>query len=95
MTTATHTHTPGPWEITVDQYGNLDVTMEGAGDMLADLKGCPNAEANARLIAAAPDLLAALEALRGDLLRYPNDDARREAIVNAAEAAIAAARGDA
>lgn len=53
------------------------------------------AEANARLIASAPELLAALEALRGDLLRYPNDDAKREMIINAADDAIAKARGDA
>lgn len=47
--------------------------------------------ADVRLYKAAPALLAALVALRGDLLRYPNDDARREAIVDAADAAIAAA----
>jgi hypothetical protein len=59
------THTPGPWEISKNEAGELDICEAGAGNMLADLAKCKNAEANARLIAAAPDLL---EALRG-LLR--------------------------
>jgi hypothetical protein len=59
------THTPGPWEISKNEVGELDICEAGAGNMLADLAKCKNAVANARLIAAAPDLL---EALRG-LLR--------------------------
>ena len=57
-------HTPGPYEICENQNGDLDICAPGAGDMLADLVGCPNAEANARLFASAPALLAALEAAR-------------------------------
>lgn len=53
--------TPGPWETSVNDEGQWDVCAEGGGDMVADLADCPeSAEANARLIAAAPDLLAAL-----------------------------------
>lgn len=52
-------HTPGPWETSVNDEGQWDVCAEGGGDMVADLSDCPgNAEGNARLIAAAPDLLA-------------------------------------
>lgn len=54
--------TQGPWETSVNAEGQWDVCAEDGGDMIADLSECPeNAEANARLIAAAPDLLAALE----------------------------------
>ena len=57
-------HTPGPWETSVNDEGQWDVCAEGGGDMVADLADCPeSAEANARLIAAAPDLLAALKAV--------------------------------
>ena len=99
------THTPGPWHIATEpDSGNYAITVKSpgisshvanifAGRLCEEHGG--SAYANARLIAAAPDLLAALEALRGDLLRYPNDDARREMIVDAADAAIAAARGGA
>ena len=53
-------HTKGPWEISATGT-EWDICMAGGGDMLADLSGCPNAEANARLIAAAPELLEALQ----------------------------------
>lgn len=59
--------TPGPWETSVNDEGQWDVCAEGGGDMVADLSDCPeNAEGNARLIAAAPDLLAALKAMFAD-----------------------------
>ena len=59
-------HTPGPWTVTPTLTGTLSInktenvpiaTVGGAGWHL----GKETAEANARLIAAAPDLLAALE----------------------------------
>ena len=54
-------HTPGPWETSVLSDGTQwQVCEPGAGDWIAD---CKNAE-DARLIAAAPDLLAALESVR-------------------------------
>jgi len=49
-------HTPGPWNIR-DARGLLMGQSESAGSPLRD----PEVEANARLIAAAPDLLAALK----------------------------------
>ena len=64
MQTQTQTHTPSPWEVST--YENGDVAVYGENDPsgrdLALVRGSSEAEANARLIAAAPDLLAALEA---------------------------------
>ncbi len=110
MVTDTQTHTPGPWRISKNRTGEPDPWIEGApgyeqaifGDDGSKVAVCEQwhpdleaeSEANAALIASAPDLLEALEALRGDLLRYPNDDARREMIIDAADAAIAKAKGE-
>ena len=53
-------HTPGPW--TSDPEGEIAITIEDAtGHPICDVHGAANnpvTEANARLIAAAPDLLA-------------------------------------
>ncbi len=64
-------HTPGPWEI--DDYGTLrgpaPEDESTAGQHIADLVDenldwlSPNGEADARLIAAAPELLEALQVL--------------------------------
>ena len=63
MTTEQQTaqHTPGPWRVLEQQY------TSGAWGVVSDDRNWPNqhvanihGEANARLIAAAPDLLAAL-----------------------------------
>jgi hypothetical protein len=68
------THTPGPWEVLsrsiyqVDAIGGREV-VHGNG-----IKGRDNnqeREANARLIAAAPELLAALKGLVGAHLSTP------------------------
>ena len=58
-------HTPGPWEIIVPARSGHVHRVTSRGREFA-LVGCPRANddeqaANARLIAAAPDLLAALE----------------------------------
>ena len=89
-------HTPGPWE--AKEYTNSRITggygvfardsnipiVEGAyGEDIA------TADANTRLIAAAPDLLAALEAV----LDKPDDVTVYEAIERA-RAAIRKAKGE-
>jgi hypothetical protein len=63
-------HTPGPWHIGVrtfhagrDVYGPKGEPVAVADDAIT---ATPEAEANARLIAAAPNLLAALQAIMGD-----------------------------
>ena len=81
-------HTPGPWTVDnqsihgPDGIRFLAVAGEGAG------------QANARLIASAPELIDALEAVLPDLEHYvathgPGPDKR----LAAARAAIAKARG--
>lgn len=69
-------HTPGPWHITRGLYGNPDgMTIWGPKGLngapgtpkVCDVDGIYNREADARLIAAAPDLLAALEAIHKGL----------------------------
>lgn len=56
-------HTPGPWHIKTYERHNAAIIADAAGDELAtiDLACMPGAKADARLIAAAPDLLAACE----------------------------------
>lgn len=66
-------HTPGPWSFDPSNYGRvnrggwglLDANSSSLGVMVieTDVLGnvVPNAEANAKLIAAAPELLAACE----------------------------------
>jgi len=100
-------HTPGPWQIEsrfvgplvitaecrpeIDKSGKLEIAHVGAETFMV-------ANANARLIAAAPDLLAALEDIlkvaEADLALTSNPHPMREAVVNSARAAIAKARGE-
>ena len=79
MTTATQTHTPGPWKQFETRTGEPHPWNEGAADYERAILANDNikiavmeqwhpdleaeANANAALIAAAPDLLAALEAV--------------------------------
>jgi len=69
-------HTPGPWEVRADpsHYDSFTTVVAGSGEqrkgMLRELiveiggwAGIETAEANARLIAAAPDMLEALKSL--------------------------------
>lgn len=95
------THTPGPWKAYDATAGTHIVAENEEGDArVAYVKVCladfsPKAQqANARLIAAAPELLAALEALVGeaDLGEVDLDDGDRTKLDNA-RAAIAKAKG--
>jgi hypothetical protein len=63
-------HTPGPWETSTLDGGEWQVCGPGGGDTIAALYN-GNEEANANLIAAAPDLLAErdrLKAINAELL---------------------------
>jgi hypothetical protein len=91
-------HTPGPWRLTGDKLFRLTRQIEDTNGMgLAHAYGNDaEADANARLIAAAPDLLAAIETLLPHVLHYASmphahSDAHKDA-ANAA-AAIAKAAG--
>ena len=59
-------HTPGPWSVEPIDYGCFDVKCE-FGYFIATchdgVRGTRNADVNARLIAAAPELLDALDGL--------------------------------
>lgn len=74
MNTKMSKHTPGPWKVRTldDSLGTIDTSDDTTSIAQAfDLSfqdriaGSPERKANARLIAAAPDLLAALEDLLG------------------------------
>lgn len=85
-------HTPGPWAVSRLVGGEIGIYREGDGrrDLarvhLADTDA--ECEANARLIAAAPDMLRALERI----LVYADGD---PVITSIAADTIAAATGDA
>ena len=101
---ATAAHTPGPWRAQESKSGAC-VMIFGPGEWkLAEAhsyqaqyedEGAPTKdtrEANARLIAAAPDLLAALQALLGSFESEAGIIGK--ATVDRARAAIAAATGE-
>lgn len=90
-------HTPGPWAATYKHLGDAPFVVESGqpgepngGCYMAECYG-PDAEANARLIAAAPELLEALELL---LFAPPSGCVDHHAIDAKARAAIAKARGE-
>ena len=84
-------HTPGPW-ITVGAVGGVDVETLGGLTICLPLNADGAFEANARLIAAAPELLTALIDLHAVAQVGRDEDCF--AIANAA-AAIAMATGSA
>lgn len=97
VSAAPHQHTPGPWVAKPDEVScgseeicraPLVVCLDGLG-----CEAGPRWLSNARLIASAPELLAALESLFATgSIRATTSDASREAIA-AARAAIASATG--
>lgn len=100
-------HTPGPWA--VQRYANyigFGVYAHGRGciaerwyDKQQDEPYGPEILANARLIAAAPDLLLALEDLVNEIRAYSSPECDDEGAIGAeelkaADAAIAKAKGE-
>ena len=92
-------HTPGPWTAQhwiddVHEVEGFEILAGGHPVPLSTLETDDAEEArdNARLIAAAPDLLAALEAIELGC-SFPADDVQR-AIRDRARAAIAEALGE-
>ena len=85
-------HTPAPWKL----HNATNIVGCGAGyDLIDQTEGEDIVHrtfieciANARLIAAAPDLLEALEALRGACM------AKHPSLLEQADKAIARARGE-
>lgn len=67
-------HTKGPWKAHFDgvgtpyyQYNQYVTAPNCGGELIAKVQNMDEAEANAHLIASAPDLLEALEVARGAL----------------------------
>jgi hypothetical protein len=93
------THTPGPWSWDYIESASKDLWVYNAEEWIAAivaepsmehvLVGCPRA--NARLIAAAPELLEALQ----DLLAKVEQYYMHASECDAARAAIAKATGEA
>lgn len=90
--------TPGPWRVEQERIAPDDIRF----DVVAGLSGevlvaCPPSEADARLIAAAPDMLAALKALWADRDVRQSDQAACKRLYEAwraLRAAIAKAEGE-
>lgn len=98
-------HTPGPWQLKVAEfggphevsfapksYGRIASVFTPGFQNLPEAPTTQECEANARLIAAAPDLLEALEAALEYLDANPDDYSNPRA--NIARAAIAKALGE-
>lgn len=85
-------HTPGPWVVT--RGGQSEpFSIEASTRTVALVKSCRNeADANARLIAAAPDLLAACEAMLAHRFCFATQKEAESGFAQA-RAAIAKARG--
>lgn len=95
-------HTPGPWGIWRRAEGavfqGLEITGPGGTPVIADIRqnghNAEHGEANARLIASAPDLLAALEEMRHWLGKVTDWSGAGDPPLEKLRDAIAKARGD-
>ncbi len=99
-------HTPGPWYIDADEPEAKGIPITNGAGFIADVGTLGPSDdedrANARLVAAAPDLLAALEEVTTELFwmdHGPRDSDRKafarrvEELRGLARAAIAKAKG--
>jgi len=82
-------HTPGPWEVNFKKFNEVRAENGAVVAECKKLTSLVGLQANARLIAAAPNLL---EALQGLLNALPS--ATTHPAIRAARAAIAKATGD-
>ena len=87
-------HTPGPWAIGLQVDNERAQIITADGEHLCYVEQYPVLP-NARLVAAAPDLLAALEALEGYAADCAFDLGERPACLTVARAAILRAKGEA
>lgn len=90
-------HTPGPWIFEASTQTIRSVPTNYWLATMDSWDAAVNHKANAHLIAAAPELLAALEALKewGCTYTGPRDANSPHALLVAAHAAIAKAKGGA
>lgn len=84
-------HTPGPWDVS---FGRNDAAIHAGGTIAMIDDVMTGWRANAALIAAAPELLAALEAMTAAFdWQAPNANPAINAAVEAARTAISKALG--
>ena len=90
--------TPGPWEVRKHSYGTVrdaeGIFRVGEKTPLIDGvwgRNLSEADANARLIAAAPELLAALQELREQLRQHVKLDVKKHYSLMVADAAAGTA----
>lgn len=93
--TESASHTPGPW-VANRACGSSDVRVFGCGYQLAILTGGEITRdiANANLIAAAPEMLAALKMIAHATAPSPDDGGHHENAYTLAIEAIAKAKGE-
>ena len=84
--------TPGPWLFSSYKSGNSVIVIDGKEFDVATVN-YPNRDANAHLIAAAPELYEALDALRAELFLHAEGNYFRP-LLDKAEIALAKARGE-
>ena len=89
------THTPGPWNVTVDENQRYPVTVFSVGDdYICHMESQnPNAAQNTKLVASAPELFDALETLQIATLGYVFRPPTVQVAHKLAEAALCKARG--
>lgn len=88
--------TPGPWLFSSYKSGNSVIVIDGKEFDVATVN-YPNRDANAHLIAAAPELYEALEGLLADITEYQeinNLGGQNNHWQVKAKAALAKARGE-
>jgi hypothetical protein len=85
-------HTPGPW-MAHAKTKDLVISRNGPIAEMAGVRGGEEHDANASLIASAPELLACLEHMT-QLMFEDNDPESQSNIVDAAKALIAKVKGD-
>ena len=91
MTTTKHNHTLGPWRESDQDRGLILAGKNGLHIAQVAQRGLGfTAAANARLIAAAPELLKALEAMRAHCSPMWDDATENDAVDQAFELAIKA-----
>lgn len=82
-------HTPGPWKVNFKKFSEVRAENGAVVAECKNLTGLVNLQANAKLIAAAPDLLGSLIAITNQLERVgdtrPNKDGQ---FIDDARAAI-------
>ena len=90
-------YTPGPWTTSHENLGHFK--LEAGNVAIIDGCGCCDSpwlssEADARLIAAAPDLLEALTEMEEHFRGYQDDDGFSKAMFKQVRAALAKATGE-